>query len=299
MAQNLRRLDLTQLDYLRHVAREGGVSAAAVALNVAPQTVSGQIQVLEHRLGHRLLERAGRGVRLTDAGRLTLEYGADMLAQGEDLLHALESPDGRGPARFTVGIGELVPKLVVRRLLAPAMALSPAPQLVCREGPEDVLMREAAARRLDALILSSAAPPDLGLDNALLAKSDVCVYGAPALAKRYRRRFPQSLQSAPMLFPAQGAEARRMVDTWFSARGIVPHVAGEFDDAALREVFGAAGMGLFLAPTLIARELKALYGVEHVGLFQDLVARYFLVSPARKRQPPAVAAIRAAGKRQT
>lgn len=294
MTVSLRRLDLTQLDYLRHIARAGGVSAAAKALNVAPQTISGQIQVLEQRLGQQLLERAGRGVRLTEAGRLVLEYGAEMLTQGEDLLHALETTDSQGPTRFAVGVGELVPKLVVRRLLRPVTDMSPMPQLVCREGSEDALVGELVARRLDALILSSAAPPDLGLENLLLAKSEVSAYGAPALAKRYRIDFPESLQGAPMLLPVKGVDARRLVDTWFASRGLVPQVAGEFDDAALREVFGAAGTGLFLAPSFVAQELKALYGVEHVGLFEDLVARYFLITPQRKRRLPAEAAIRTA-----
>jgi len=294
MPPNLRRLDLTQLDYLRHIERAGGVSAAAKALNIAPQTVSGQVQVLEQRLGYQLLERVGRGVRLTDAGRLVLEYGEEMLTQGEDLLQALESTDSRGPARFAVGIGELVPKLVVRRILQPMMEMPQVPLLVCREDSEDVLMDELVARRLDALILSSAAPPDLGLENTLLAKSDVSAYGATELAQKYRPGFPQSLQGAPMLLPVQGVEARRLVDAWFASRGLVPRVAGEFDDAALREVFGASGTGLFLAPSLVAHELKALYGVEHVGLFDDLVARYFLITPNRKRPLPAEVAIRAA-----
>ena len=294
MSQNLRRLDLTQLDYLRHVARTGGVGAAAKALNIAPQTVSGQIQVLEQRLGHDLTERVGRRIRLTDAGRLVLEYGDEMLTCGEDLLQALESGEGRWPARFTVGIGALVPKLVARRFLDPVLQLDPTPQLVCREGPEEMLVNELVARRVDALILSSAAPADLGFENELLAKSDVGAYGVRDLVKKHRKGFPQSLNGAPMLLPVQGADARQLVDTWLAARGVVPKVAGEFADAALREVFGAAGAGIFLAPSLIAEDLKSLYGVEVIGQFQDLVARYFLITPARKRRPPAETAIRAA-----
>jgi LysR family transcriptional activator of nhaA len=294
MVRNLRRIDLTQLDYLRHVAREGGVIAAAAALHVAPQTVSGQLRVLERRLGQRLLERVGRGVRLTDAGRLVLEYAADMLTRGEDLLRAMESPDAHRPARFTVGLGELVPKLVARRLLQPALRLTPPPQLICREGPEETLLQDLTARRLDALIVGVAAPTGAGLDSVLLAESEVCAYGTPALARRYRRRFPRSLDGAAMLFPAEGTEARRLVDGWLTARRLAPVVVGEFDDAALREAFGAAGAGLFLAPALIAADLRGLYGVRQVGALTGLVARYFLVTPARKHRPPAESAIRAA-----
>jgi LysR family transcriptional regulator, transcriptional activator of nhaA len=132
---NLRHLDLVQLDYLRAVARTGSVTAAATALSVAPQTVSGQIGVLEERLGSPLLERVGRGVRFTDAGRLVLDYAADMLSRGEDLLRALEGSSGQ-PTTFAIGVDQIVPKLVARRFLEPVLALDPAPRLVCREGNE-------------------------------------------------------------------------------------------------------------------------------------------------------------------
>lgn len=290
----LRRLDLTQLDYLRHVARAGGVNAAATALNVAPQTISGQLRVLEKHLGQKLLERAGRGVQLTDAGRMVLEYGSEMLTRGEDLLRALETPELHRPARFVVGIGELVPKLVARQLLQPVLRLSPAPQLVCRERADDALLQDLLARRVDAVIVSIAASPESGLESTLLAESSVCAYGIPRLAQRYALGFPASLNGAPLLLPAGGTEARSLVDGWLATRNINPHIAGEFDNAASREVFGAAGLGLFLAPQLIESEMKTLYDVEKVGVCKDLIARYFLVSPLRSRHSPAETAIREA-----
>jgi LysR family transcriptional activator of nhaA len=294
LSASLRRLDLTQLDYLRHVAREGGVIAAAEALNVAPQTVSGQLRVLEKHLGQDLLKRVGRGVQLTDAGRLVLEYGSEMLSRGEDLMRALETPELHKPARFVVGIGELVPKLVARQLLQPVLRLSPAPQLVCRERADDALLQDLDARRVDAVIVSIAASPESGLESTLLAESAVCAYGVPRLAQRYTLGFPSSLNGAPLLFPAPGTEARSLVDGWLATRNIAPHVAGEFDNAASREVFGAAGTGLFLAPQLIEADLRALYGVEKVGTLKDLIARYFLVAPLRTRRSPAEDAIRQA-----
>jgi LysR family transcriptional activator of nhaA len=288
----LRRLDLTQLDYLRHVAREGGVIAAAQALNVAPQTVSGQLRVLEKQLGQQLLKRVGRGVQLTDAGQLVLEYGSEMLSRGEDLMRALETPELHKPARFVVGIGELVPKLVARQLLHPVLRLSPAPQLMCRERADDTLLQDLQARRVDAVIVSIAAPSESGLESTLLAESAVCAYGIPRLVQRFKLGFPSSLNGAPLLFPSPGSEARSLVDGWLAARNIAPHIVGEFDNAASREVFGAAGMGLFLAPQLIETDLKTFYGVEKVGAFKDLIARYFLIAPMRKRRSPAEEAIR-------
>lgn len=287
---NLRRLDLVQLAYLRAVAQTGSVTGAATALAVAPQTVSGQLKVLEQNLGRPLFDRVGRSLRLNDAGQLVLDYATDMLSRGEDLLRAVES--GTGPqATFTVGIDEIVPKLVARQLLEPVLALDPAPRLLCREGNEPDLLEDLRARRLDAALTTGVPAVATGLRVKLLATSAVGVFGTRAQVRRVRPRFPASLAGAPLLLPGAASEARRLVDTWLASRGLAPRVVGEFDDAGLREAFGAAGAGLFFAPTLIAPVLRQVYGVECAGTLPDLLARYFLVAPERRHQPAAIAAI--------
>lgn len=290
---NLRHLDLVQLDYLRAVARTGSITAAATALSVAPQTVSGQIGVLEERLGAALLERVGRGVRFTDAGRLVLDYAADMLSRGEDLLRALEGSSGQ-PATFTIGVDQIVPKLVARRFLEPVLALDPAPRLVCREGNEATLVAELRARRLDAILVPGAPTDAAGLRITLLASSTVSVFATRTLARKLKPRFPASLASAPLLLPGMASDARRLVEGWLASRGLQPRIVGEFDDAALREVFGAVGAGVIFAPDLIGAALRKVYGVEHVGTIDELTARYFLVTPERRHQPRALSVIEAA-----
>jgi LysR family transcriptional activator of nhaA len=283
---NLRHLDLVQLAYLRAVARTGSVTAAATELSVAPQTVSGQIGVLEERLGVPLLERVGRGVRLTDSGQLVLEYAAEMLSRGEDLLRALEGSAGQ-PTSFTIGIDQIVPKLVARQFLEPVLGLDPAPRLICREGNEVDLIADLRARRLDAVLVPGPPVDRHGLRVTLLATSTVAVFGTRALAQRYRRKFPESLNRAPLLLPGERSEARRLVESWFASRAIQPRVVGEFDDAALREAFGSVGAGVFIAPELIGEVLHNVYGVERIGTLPDLQARYFLVAPERRHRPPA------------
>jgi LysR family transcriptional activator of nhaA len=287
---NLRHLDIMQLAYLRAVARHGSVTGAAKALSVAPQTVSGQIGVLEERLGVALLERVGRGVQLTDAGRLVLEYASEILSRGEDLLRALEGVAGQ-PTSFAIGIDDIVPKLVARRFLEPVLALEPAPRLVCREGKEGELLTDLRARRLDAVLVPGPPADMQGLQVTLLATSAVAAFGTPALARRFRPRFPASLNGAPLLLPGAASEARRLVDGWLASRNLQPRIVGEFDDAALREAFGSVGAGLLLAPDFIGAALRKIYGVERIGALPELKARYFLVTPERRHRPPAQRAI--------
>ena len=74
-------LDVTRLRVLVAVARHGSVTAAARALNYAQPSISHHIARLEAETGARLLQRAGRGVRLTDAGRLLAERAEEIIGR--------------------------------------------------------------------------------------------------------------------------------------------------------------------------------------------------------------------------
>src|SRR5215212_7279524 len=63
------RIDVAHLEVVRELSEHGTVTAVARALNLSPSAVSQQLKQLQRRLGVVLVERAGRGVRLTDAGR--------------------------------------------------------------------------------------------------------------------------------------------------------------------------------------------------------------------------------------
>jgi LysR family transcriptional activator of nhaA len=289
---NIRRLDFAQLAYLRAVARTGSVTAAAESLHVTPQTVSGQVGVLEARLGVALLERVGRGVRLTDVAGVVLQYADDILGRGEDLLRALESVDAWRPPTFRVGVGRIVPKLVAHRFLRPVLKLAAPPRLVVREGEEEDLFEQLRSRRLDAVVSSGYTPDGTGLATTELAATRLGVFATPALARRFRRGFPRSLAGAPVLLPGAESPVRRFLDAWLAGNGIAPRVVGEFDDAGQREAFGVAGDGLFFAPDLIADDLRRQYGVVKIGRLPDVWVRYFLVTPVRAFTPPAELAIR-------
>ncbi|AWS47172.1 LysR substrate-binding domain-containing protein [Streptosporangium sp. 'caverna'] len=76
-------IDTRRLRTLRAVADHRTVTAAAAALHLTPSAVSQQLVALEHEVGHRLLERDGRGVRLTAVGRILLGHTNEVLAQLE------------------------------------------------------------------------------------------------------------------------------------------------------------------------------------------------------------------------
>ncbi|MFI5909852.1 LysR family transcriptional regulator [Dactylosporangium sp. NPDC051541] len=110
-------LDLRRLRFLREFEERGTLAAVAAALGYSPSTISQQLGLLEKEVGTRLLEKAGRGVRLNDAGRLLARHAAVLLAAAaaaETDLAALS-----GDIRGTVRAGGL--QSGARRILVPAL----------------------------------------------------------------------------------------------------------------------------------------------------------------------------------
>ncbi|GAA4955603.1 LysR family transcriptional regulator [Actinoplanes utahensis] len=111
-------LDLRRLRLLRELQERGTLGAVASALGYSPSSVSQQLIVLEKEVGARLLEKAGRGVRLTDAGRLLAQHAGVLLAAAEAATADLAALTGE--VRGTVRAGGL--QSATRRLLVPAVA---------------------------------------------------------------------------------------------------------------------------------------------------------------------------------
>ncbi|MFI1044877.1 LysR family transcriptional regulator [Streptomyces griseoruber] len=88
-------LNLERLRTLDALARHGSVSAAAAGLHITTSAVSQQLAKLEREVGQRLLAKHGRGVRLTDAGRLLAEHAARILSQVELAQSDLEARRGQ------------------------------------------------------------------------------------------------------------------------------------------------------------------------------------------------------------
>src|SRR3954465_2767128 len=131
--RDMKWINYNHLYYFWVVGREGGVVRAAEELGVSTTTVSNQLKELERRLGRRLFERVGRGIRLTEAGRVAFNYANEMFALGQQLINDVEH-QAAGPAlRLTVGVLDVIPKPVARKLLAPVLQLAQPARLVCRE----------------------------------------------------------------------------------------------------------------------------------------------------------------------
>ncbi|MCC6622390.1 MAG: transcriptional activator NhaR [Deltaproteobacteria bacterium] len=293
-------LNYHHLLYFWATAKEGGVGPAAERLRLTPQTISGQVRALEEALEEKLFVRRGRRLALTEMGRIVYDYADEIFGLGRELLTAVRGRStGRAP-RLVVGVAQVVPKLVAKRLLEPALTGEPRVRLSCREDATDRLLAELAAHRLDAVVLDAPVPPGAPVRafNHLLGECGVTFFATPPLARKLARRFPQSLDGQPMLLPSEDTAIRRGLDEWLRRAGIAPDPVGDFDDSALLKAFGQAGHGVFLAPSAIADEVSTQYGVSAIGHTDDVRERFYVATTRRKLEHPAVATITEAARRE-
>jgi LysR family transcriptional regulator, transcriptional activator of nhaA len=193
----------------------------------------------------------------------------------------------------TVGIADVVPKVVAERFLAPALQLPERVLLVCREGNPARLIAELALHELD-LVLSDApsgAEVKVRAFNHPLGTSAITFFARPDLARRARSRFPACLEEIPLLLPTETTAMRRRLEQWFAKVGLRPTVAAEFDDAALLGAFGLRGVGAFPAATVTAREVERQSGVRAIGEVDEVRESYFAITVERRIKHPAVIAI--------
>jgi len=285
-------LNYQHLFYFWVIAREGSLSRAAARLRVTHSTLSVQLKALEAFLGAPLFERRGGRLVLTPFGGEMAAHASEIFRLGAELVDVARGRAQPGRTTFRVGAVSALPKSLTYRLIEPGLA-GQLGSLQVRQDELGRLLEELASHRLH-LVLSDT-PPTAGLSASvhahLLGETEILLYGTRAMAARYKRGFPRSLEQAQVVLPREGASLRRLVDRWLAERGIRVRVEAEVDDAAMLRVIGAAGRGLFPIRAALRAEVEEAHGAVLVGKLGGVRERVFAISAERRVRHPAVAAI--------
>lgn len=286
-------INYKHLHYFWMVAKEGGIARASERLHLTPQTISGQISLLEEQFGEALFNKVGRQLELTETGRLVLSYADEIFALGGELESAVRNLPPERPMLFRVGVADVIPKSIASRLLAPVLDLNEPLRLICKENSLDSLLGELALHRLDLVIADGPIPTRLNVTgfSHSLGESGISFLATAALAKRLGKKFPQNLDSAPLLIPTEINMVQSRLLQWFDSLHIHPRIIGEFDDSALMKAFGQAGKGVFIAPTAIAKEVARQFHVTLIGSTDAVREQFYAISTERRISHPAIESI--------
>lgn len=286
-------LNYHHLLYFWTVMHEGSVTGASSRLRLAPSTISVQVGKLEEALGGKLFRLVGRRLEPTDLGRTVFRYADEIFSLGREMMDTVRGRPVTGPLSLKVGVVDVLPKLIVRKILEPVFNLPEQLHLVCYEDKQEKLLAELAMHKIDIVLSSSPARRGLNIKvyNHLLGECGVTFLSVKKLATRFRVGFPESLDGAPMLVPIEMTTMRQSLESWFESFNIRPLIVGEFEDSALLKEFGQHGDGIFAVPSAIETEVQRQYHVNVVGRTDAVLERFYAISFERIIKHPAVTSI--------
>ncbi len=292
-------LDVTRLRVLVAVARHGSVTAAARALNYAQPSVSHHIARLEAETGARLLQRAGRGVRLTDAGRLLAERAEEIIGRLDAAENELAAHVGLREGRvrlaaFPSALGTIVPAAA-----AQLEEESPGMDLMLAEAEPPEALRMLRAGYVDVALVfrhylaetgAEEPPGDEGTRGRMLLDEPIYLV---------TRNDPAGAGSQPQAADLAAFAAHRWIAGCERCRnhlvrqcalaGFTPRIAFTTDDYVAVQALVAAGLGVTTLPGLCLRAARhpGVTAVPLAGARRHVIALTYGEPP----DPPATARI--------
>jgi len=261
-------LNLHRLALLEELQRRGSLAAVADALSFTPSTVSQQLKVLEGEVGAQLVERVGRGLRLTKEGELLADHATGIfslveIAQAEvAAVRAEPAGNVRVAALQTVALA-LVPH-VLQRLASTSPQLR---MLVSRIEPARAL-GALAAREFD-LVIGEEYPGQPVTRTGLLHRTTILLDSLDLVVPpNYEggRTIASAAESLPWVMEPEGSDARRWSMSMCRNAGIEPNVQFESDDLLVQMRLVEKGHAMALLPRLlIESERPALQSVRLYG----------------------------------
>jgi len=272
------------LHYFWVVAKEGSIAKASERLHITPQTISGQLSLLEANLGVELFVKAGRNIEITETGRLVLNYTDEIFSLGSELEQMLQNEPEERPQLFRVGVADVVPKSIAQEILLPVLQTQEPTRLICKETGLDTLLADLAVHRLDLVIADRPIPSTVSTRgfNHKLGECTISFFAKESIINRFNGSFPQCLNGMPILLPTRGTQLRSDIDQWISKTRIHPKIVAEFDDSALMKSFGQKGAGVFLAPTVLRKEVEDQYQVKAIGEVSEVKQSFYAISVERR-----------------
>jgi len=248
------QLNLHHLRLFHAVAGDGTLTGAARRLNLSQSAISTQIRTLEATLGHDLFERRGRGLILTEAGRIALDHAEAIFRTAEDLTATLRNA-GRARRPLRVGALATLSRNFQLQFLRPMIGRADV-EVVLRSGSQAELLRDLDALALDVVLTNEM--PLRDADNLWLvhhlAEQPVSLIGTSARVGPVGRSLVDLLATEPLVLPVLGTALRFGFDALTTRLGLAPAIAAEADDMAMLRLLAREDAGLAVIPPIVVTD---------------------------------------------
>lgn len=281
-------LNLHHLRLFRAVARDGTLTGAARGLNLSQSALSTQIKALEAALGHDLFERRGRGLVLTEAGRIALDHAEAIFRAAEDLTATLRQG---ATARRALRVGALatLSRNFQIGFLEPVLGRADV-EVVLRSGAQAELLRALEALALDVVLTNLVPARDAASPYRVHALSEqpVSLIGTAAHAALADRPLAEVLATEPLVLPTPESALRAGFDALADRLAVSPRLAAEADDMAMLRLLARAAAGLAVLPPIVVRDELAAGTLVEIHRLDDITEGFYAVTLHRRFPNPLV-----------
>ena len=283
------QLNLHHLRLFRAVASDGTLTGAARALNLSQSALSTQIKTLEASLGQDLFERRGRGLVLTEAGRIALDHAEAIFRTADDLTATLRET-GRTRRALRVGALATLSRNFQMQFLRPLIGRADV-EVVLRSGTQEELLRGLDGLALDVM-LTNLAPARDATSHWLVHRLDeqpVSLIGTLARVGPVRLSLPDLLATQPLIVPTRETGLRAAFDALAARLRVTPNLAAEVDDMAMIRLLARADVGLAIIPPIVVRDELMSGLLVEASRLDGIGETFFAVTRERRFPNPLLA----------
>ncbi|HEX7749279.1 MAG TPA: LysR substrate-binding domain-containing protein [Bordetella sp.] len=271
-------MDLKQLEYFLRVAELGSFTQASHALNIAQPALSRQIRMLEVELRQNLLNRNGRGVTTTEAGKLLLEHCRGILHQVDRAKEDMGRVQGALAGRVALGIAPSASKMMTVQLTRQFRKQLPNATLSISEGLSLVMQEWLLAGRLDIALLYNPSPSP-GLDLSPLTNELLYLVGPRGPHPSDQPMPLRTLANIPLVIPNRPNTIRMLLESQMALIGCKPNIRLEIDGvpAILDLVADGAGYAVLTEHAILTSAQPDLYHIRQI-VQPELRSRLYLAT---------------------
>jgi len=283
----MKQLNYNHLRYFHAIVKEGTLTRAAERLHVSQSALSIQLKKLEEALDCPLFEREHKTLRLTEEGRMVLDYADTIFRAGEEMLATLQNQTGHYRNQLRVGAVSTLSKNFQLDFLRDAFDDEEVEVIIHSSNLRE-LLNQLKAHTIDLVLSNNPVlrHADLAIHSHLLSEQSVSLVAPPRFKTKKAFQFPEGLRNLPMVLPSTESAIRASFDLQMERAGFAPLIAAETNDMAMLRVIARETEAITLVPQVVVK--NELSNGRLIELYQvpDIKETFYAITATRRYPNP-------------
>lgn len=279
----MQKINYNHLYYFWVIANQGNLGKAAEMLQLSDSALSTQLKKLELQLQTELFERKGRGLQLTEAGKLTLQYANKIFALGNDLQEALIEHKAESRQLFRIGIASSLSRNFAENFIRPLISNSEI-ELVIESGNQHELLAKLSKSQLDVVLSNHKPATTTQVKYRTIAKQPISIVGKP-LNGNYQFNLQQDLGKYKLLLPSQGSDLRADFDELCEQSQLHYQIMAEINDMPALRLFLRDAKCIALVPKVVVQDEINNHTLQEYCQVKGLYEHFYAIYSKRRLGP--------------